>query len=26
VKASCKKCHDAYKEKYLKDFPTRPFP
>jgi hypothetical protein len=26
VKASCKKCHDAFKEKYLKDFPTRPFP
>jgi hypothetical protein len=26
VKASCKQCHDAYKEKYVKDFPTRPFP
>ncbi len=26
VKASCKKCHDAFKEKYQKDFPTRPFP
>ncbi len=26
VKASCKQCHDAYKEKYQKDFPTRPFP
>jgi hypothetical protein len=26
VKASCKKCHDAYKERYQKDFPTRPFP
>jgi hypothetical protein len=26
VKASCKKCHDALKEKYIKDFPTRPFP
>jgi hypothetical protein len=26
VKASCKQCHDAYKDKYQKDFPTRPFP
>jgi len=26
VKASCKQCHDAYKEKYKKEFPTRPFP
>jgi hypothetical protein len=26
VKASCKQCHDSYKEKYQKDFPTRPFP
>jgi hypothetical protein len=26
VKASCKQCHDAYKESYKKDFATRPFP
>jgi cytochrome c553 len=26
VKAACKQCHDNYKEKYRKDFPTRAFP
>ena len=26
VKASCKQCHDAYKEKYKKEFATQPFP
>ncbi len=26
VKASCKQCHDAYKENYKKEFATRPFP
>ncbi|MGH7439264.1 MAG: cytochrome c [Polyangiaceae bacterium] len=26
VKASCKGCHDSYKEKYKKEFLTRPFP
>ena len=26
VKASCKQCHDAYKEKYKKEFVARPFP
>jgi hypothetical protein len=26
IKAACKQCHDAYKEKYRKEFPTRPFP
>jgi cytochrome c553 len=26
VKASCTHCHDAYKQKYIKEFPTRPFP
>jgi hypothetical protein len=26
VKASCKDCHDAYKDQYIKEFPTRPFP
>jgi hypothetical protein len=26
VKAACKQCHDAYQEKYRKDFPTKPFP
>jgi cytochrome c553 len=26
VKASCKACHDAYKEKYKKEFVARPFP
>ncbi len=26
VKAACKGCHDAYKEKYRKDFPATPFP
>jgi hypothetical protein len=26
VKASCKQCHDAYKEGYKKEFPTRAFP
>jgi hypothetical protein len=26
VKASCKSCHEMYKEQYTKDFPTRAFP
>ena len=26
VKAACKSCHDNYKEKYRKEFATRPFP
>lgn len=26
VKTSCKVCHEAYKEKYKKDFANRPFP
>jgi hypothetical protein len=26
LKKSCKDCHDAYKEKYKKDLPNRPFP
>lgn len=26
VKASCKQCHDSYKEKYKKEFVSRPFP
>jgi hypothetical protein len=26
VKAACKQCHDSYKDKYIKDFPTRAFP
>jgi hypothetical protein len=26
VKAACKRCHDAYKEKYRKEFATQPFP
>jgi hypothetical protein len=26
VKASCKSCHDLYKDKYKKEFLTRPFP
>jgi len=26
VTASCKQCHDAYKDKYIKDFPAQPFP
>jgi hypothetical protein len=26
VKKSCKDCHDAYKETYIKAFPTRAFP
>jgi hypothetical protein len=26
VKAACKQCHDAYKEKYKKEFATTPFP
>ena len=26
VKKSCKDCHDAYKEKYIKEQATRPFP
>jgi hypothetical protein len=26
VKAACKQCHDAYKEQYIKEFATRPFP
>jgi len=26
VKASCKTCHDAYKESYKKDFPKLAFP
>jgi cytochrome c553 len=26
VKAACKQCHDTYKEKYKKEFPTKAFP
>ncbi len=26
LKASCKQCHDAYKDQYIKEFPTRAFP
>jgi hypothetical protein len=26
VKAACKHCHDPYKEKYKKEFVSRPFP
>jgi len=26
IKAACKQCHDAYKEQYIKEFPTRSFP
>ncbi len=26
VKASCKQCHEAYKDSYKKDFADRPFP
>ncbi|HXN32286.1 MAG TPA: hypothetical protein VN894_10510 [Polyangiaceae bacterium] len=26
VKAACKQCHDAYKDKYIKEFATTPFP
>jgi hypothetical protein len=26
TKAACKSCHDAYKAKYIKDFPSTPFP
>jgi hypothetical protein len=26
TKASCKKCHDLYKQKYVADFPALPFP
>src|SRR5271166_4317729 len=26
VKKSCKDCHDAYKEKFIKEQPTRAFP
>lgn len=26
VKASCKRCHEAYKETYKKEFAARPFP
>jgi hypothetical protein len=26
VKAACKQCHDAYKERYKKEFATQPFP
>ncbi len=26
VKAACKQCHDAYKEKYIKDNTATPFP
>lgn len=26
VKAACKQCHDQYKQKYITEFPTRPFP
>jgi hypothetical protein len=24
--AACNACHDAYKQKYRKDFPSKPFP
>jgi hypothetical protein len=26
VKGACKQCHEAYKEKYKKEFATQPFP
>jgi hypothetical protein len=26
VKQACKQCHDLYREKYKKEFPSRPFP
>jgi hypothetical protein len=26
IKATCKQCHDAYKEKYKKEFPVAKFP
>jgi cytochrome c553 len=26
LKAACKNCHDTYEDKYIKDFPRRPFP
>jgi cytochrome c553 len=26
TKASCNKCHDLYKQKYISDFPNQPFP
>jgi hypothetical protein len=26
AKASCKQCHDLYKQKYINDFPDRAFP
>jgi hypothetical protein len=26
VKATCKDCHDPYREKYRREFATRPFP
>jgi hypothetical protein len=26
TKASCKQCHDLYKQKYINDFPSRAFP
>lgn len=26
IKATCKQCHDDYKERYKKEFATRPFP
>jgi hypothetical protein len=26
IKASCKQCHELYKEQYIKEFPTRAFP
>ena len=26
TKAACNGCHDAYKDKYIKEFPTTPFP
>jgi len=26
LKAACKDCHDAYEDKYIKDFPSQPFP
>ena len=26
IKAACKQCHEAYKDQYIKEFPTRAFP
>ncbi len=26
VKAACKACHDQYKQAYIKDYPSTPFP